>query len=77
MVGVVITSPRSTTGYKFEIDFQKDPSLCSGAIVRAADRPGDRMLVVYGYGHAYLLRQFAAESGAFRVVDVASVLEEK
>jgi hypothetical protein len=46
-------------------------------LVRAADRPGDRMLVVYGYGHAYLLRQFAAESGAFRVVDVASVLEEK
>ncbi|HUP57026.1 MAG TPA: hypothetical protein VM598_06210 [Bdellovibrionota bacterium] len=43
VVGVVITSPRSTTGYKFEIDFQKDPSLCSGAIVRAADRPAAKL----------------------------------
>jgi len=34
------------------------------------------VLVVYGYGHAYLLRQFAAESGAFRVVDVGDVLKE-
>jgi hypothetical protein len=46
-------------------------------LVRAADRPQDRVLVVYGYGHAYLLRQFAAESGAFRVVDVGDVLKEK
>jgi Family of unknown function (DUF5694) len=46
-------------------------------LVRATDGPQDRMLVVYGYGHAYLLRQFATESGAFRVVDVGSVLKEK
>jgi uncharacterized protein DUF5694 len=44
-------------------------------LVRAADRPHDRLLVVYGQGHAYLLRQFATESGAFRVVDVGSVLK--
>ncbi|HEU4880474.1 MAG TPA: DUF5694 domain-containing protein [Gemmatimonadaceae bacterium] len=43
-------------------------------LVRAAGRPEDRMLVVYGQGHAYLLRQFAVESGAFRVVDVGDVL---
>ena len=43
-------------------------------LVRAAARPEDRMLVVYGQGHAYLLRQFATESGAFRVVDVDDVL---
>jgi uncharacterized protein DUF5694 len=46
-------------------------------LVRAADQPHDRLLVIYGQGHAYLLRQFAAESGAFRVVDVSSVLKEK
>lgn len=45
-------------------------------LVRATERPEDRMLVVYGSGHAYLLRQFASESGAFRVVDVGSVLKE-
>jgi hypothetical protein len=43
-------------------------------LVRAAGRREDRMLVVYGQGHAYLLRQFAVESGAFRVVDVDDVL---
>lgn len=43
-------------------------------LVRATSGPQDRMLVVYGSGHAYLLRQFAVESGAFRVVDVSSVL---
>jgi Family of unknown function (DUF5694) len=46
-------------------------------LVRAADRPDDRILVVYGQGHAYLLRQFATESGAFRVVDVGDVLKDK
>jgi hypothetical protein len=46
-------------------------------LVRATKGPQDRMLVVYGQGHAYLLRQFAVESGAFRVVDVDSVLKEK
>lgn len=46
-------------------------------LVRAAARPEDRMLVVYGQGHAYLLRQFATESGAFRVVDVDDVLKDK
>jgi hypothetical protein len=43
-------------------------------IVSFATKPSDRVLVVYGAGHAYLLRQFARESGAFRVVDVADVL---
>ena len=46
-------------------------------LVRIADRPEDRMLVVYGQGHAYLLRQFATESGAFRIVDVDEVIKAK
>ena len=35
------------------------------------------ILGVYGQGHAYLLRQFATESGAFRLVDVDAVLKNK
>lgn len=46
-------------------------------LVRVAEHAEDRLLVVYGYGHAYLLRQFANESRAFRVVDVADVVKEK
>jgi hypothetical protein len=46
-------------------------------LVRLTDRPQDRILAIYGAGHAYLLRQFAKESGAFRLVDVDSVLKEK
>jgi hypothetical protein len=34
---VVVTSPRSTTGYKFELEFRKDASECTGAIVKATD----------------------------------------
>lgn len=37
-------------------------------------RPGDRVLVLYGAGHAYLLNQFARESGVFSVVDPLSFL---
>jgi hypothetical protein len=37
-------------------------------------KPEDRVLVVYGQGHAYLLRQFARESGAFNVVELKDVL---
>lgn len=36
-------------------------------LVRLADRPGDRVLVIYGAGHAFLLNRFADESGAFTV----------
>ncbi|MGC1459011.1 MAG: DUF5694 domain-containing protein [Steroidobacteraceae bacterium] len=45
-------------------------------IARVATKPNDRVVVIYGFGHAYLLRQFARESGAFRVVDVADVLHK-
>lgn len=38
-------------------------------LVRLAGDPQARVLVVYGAGHAPLLRQFAEQSGAFRVVD--------
>ncbi len=43
-------------------------------LVQLTSGPRDRVLVVYGLGHAYLLRRFATESGAFRVVDVDEVL---
>lgn len=46
-------------------------------IARVATKPGDRVVVIYGAGHAYLLRQFARESGAFRVVDVADVIHTR
>ena len=46
-------------------------------IVHLTLRPEDRVLVIYGQGHAYLLRQFARESGAFRVVDADSVLQDR
>jgi hypothetical protein len=38
-------------------------------LVRIADDPADRVLVIYGAGHAPLLRQFAGQSGAFQVID--------
>ena len=38
-------------------------------LVRIAEDPGDRLLVIYGAGHAPLLRQFATQSGAFRTID--------
>lgn len=37
-----------------------------GNLVRLA-KPQDRVLVIYGAGHAFLLNRFAAESGAFNV----------
>jgi hypothetical protein len=43
-------------------------------LVSLASRPDDRVVVIYGAGHAYLLRQMARESGAFRVVDADQVL---
>jgi hypothetical protein len=40
-----------------------------------ADRPDARVLVIYGQGHAFLLREFAAQSGAFVVADPVAVLD--
>jgi hypothetical protein len=45
-------------------------------LVLLGPKPSDRILVIYGAGHAYLLRQFARESGAFRLVDLATVLKD-
>jgi hypothetical protein len=44
-------------------------------LTRLTSNPQDRILVIYGVGHAYLLRQFAVESNAFRVIDVNQVLK--
>lgn len=38
-----------------------------GNLVRLAETPGERVLVIYGAGHAFLLNRFAEESGAFNV----------
>lgn len=38
-------------------------------LARIAHEPGDRVLVIYGAGHAPLLRQFADQSGAFLIID--------
>jgi hypothetical protein len=46
-------------------------------VLRLTDRSQDRILVIYGQGHAYLLRQFATESLAFRLVDVDAVLKNE
>lgn len=37
-------------------------------------KPGDRVVVLYGSGHTYLLDQFARESGAFKLADTLSYL---
>lgn len=44
-------------------------------LVRIAEDADDRVLVVYGAGHAPLLRQFAEQSGAFQVVDPVPYLQ--
>ena len=45
-----------------------------GNLVRLAENPHDRVVAIYGMGHAHLLRQFALESGAFDLVEVEEVL---
>lgn len=44
-------------------------------IIRLTDSPGDRILVVYGAGHAKLLTQFARESGFYHVESPLKYLE--
>jgi hypothetical protein len=46
-------------------------------IVRLTDSPNDRILVVYGVGHAKLLTQFAKESGFYDVESPLNYLKSK
>lgn len=46
-------------------------------IIRLTDSPNDRVLVVYGSGHAKLLTQFAKESGFYNVESPLKYLEDK
>ena len=39
-------------------------------------KPKDRVLVLYGSGHAHLLTQFTRESRAFELVDAMTYLPE-
>lgn len=43
-------------------------------LVKLADSPQDRVLVIYGQGHVFPLRQYAEQSGAFTVVDPLPLL---
>lgn len=43
---------------------------------RSASGRGDRVLAIYGAGHAHLLTQFANESGAFDVQPISQFLQE-
>jgi hypothetical protein len=45
-------------------------------LVNLATSPSDRVLVVYGQGHAYLLQKFAREHGLFNVVRIEDVLKD-
>lgn len=46
-------------------------------IIRITDAPDDRILVIYGAGHAKLLTQFASESGFYFVDSPAKYLKSK
>jgi hypothetical protein len=43
-------------------------------LVRVADKPSDRVLVIYGAGHAFLLNEFGEQSHAFKVVSPEPLL---
>ncbi len=45
-----------------------------GKLMQAA-KPGDRVLVVFGAGHGYWLRQFAQTTVGYRLVDVVPYLD--
>lgn len=46
------------------------------AKLQLASRPGDRVLVVYGSGHGYWLRQLAGSAPGYRSVDVMPYLRQ-
>ena len=46
-------------------------------IIRLTDSPNDRVLVIYGEGHAKLLTQFAQESGFYNVESPLKYLKSK
>lgn len=46
-------------------------------ITRLAASPDERVLVIYGSGHAFLLNRFASESGAFAVQDASDWLSQE
>ncbi len=46
-------------------------------LVRIADKPDDRVVVIYGAGHAPLLDEFARQSRGFDVVDTLDYLPQK
>lgn len=46
-------------------------------IIRLTDAPNDRILVVYGVGHAHLLNEYAQRSGFFNVESPLKYLKSK
>lgn len=45
-------------------------------LVALAPHPGDRILVIYGAGHIFPLREFAQQSGAFTLADPLPLLQQ-
>lgn len=53
--------------------FERNLKMTANAI-RLADRPDERVLFLVGSGHLHLVREFAAQSGAFTVVPATELL---
>jgi len=41
--------------------------ICANLVEQS--KPGDRIVVLYGFGHAFLLRQCVTETPAFKLVE--------
>lgn len=52
----------------------RNTEICA-RLVQAAE-PGDRIIVLYGSGHAFLLRQCVSETPGFRVIDALEYLPD-
>ena len=52
--------------------YRRNALICAN-IVQAA-KPGDRIVVLFGSGHAFFLRQCAAETPGFKLVDAGAYL---
>jgi len=51
---------------------RRNTLICANLLQRAG--PGDRVVVFYGYGHAFLLRQCASETPGYRLVEANDYL---
>ena len=67
-----------TFGERYVAGWYERNLLIVGNILKIANADGsDRILVIFGQGHAYLLKQFLSESPYFEVADVADFLPKE